>query len=108
MPQPFSEMFNLEQFWQEKEPRRNEFAESGTPMRVRPVTMMCGLRHRITVQSVPNSTKQPNLAASFKNKSVVAPHELYEQRGRDSGQEIGDWVQAESELTQKKGKTVAT
>ena len=35
-------------------------------------------------------------------------YELYEQRGRDGGQEIGDWLQAESELTQKKGKTVAT
>ena len=35
-------------------------------------------------------------------------YELYEQRGRDGGQEIGDWLQAESELTQKKGKTIAT
>jgi hypothetical protein len=35
-------------------------------------------------------------------------YELYEQRGRDGGHEIGDWLQAESELTQKKGKTVAT
>ncbi len=107
MPQPFSEMFNLEQFWQEKEHRRNETHESGTPMRVPPVTMMCDLRHRITVQSVRNSTKQPNLAVSFKNKSVVAPHELYEQRGRDDGHELDDWLQAESEVTQQKAKTVA-
>jgi len=35
-------------------------------------------------------------------------YELYEQRGRDDGQQLGDWLQAESELTQKKGKTVAT
>jgi hypothetical protein len=35
-------------------------------------------------------------------------YELYEQRGRDDGQQLGDWLQAESELAQKKGKTVAT
>lgn len=26
-------------------------------------------------------------------------YELYEQRGRDGGQELGDWLQAESEVT---------
>jgi DUF2934 family protein len=35
-------------------------------------------------------------------------HELYEQRGRDEGHELEDWLRAESEVTQKKGKTVAT
>jgi len=34
-------------------------------------------------------------------------HELYEQRGRDDGHELDDWLQAESEVTQQKGKTVA-
>jgi hypothetical protein len=97
----------LNSFGKKKNPAEMRIADSGTPMRVRPVTMMCGLRHRITVQSVPNSTKQPNLAASFKNKSVVAPHELYEQRGRDDGYELDDWLQAESEVTQQKAKTVA-
>jgi Protein of unknown function (DUF2934) len=33
-------------------------------------------------------------------------HELYEQRGRDDGHELDDWLQAESELTQRKAKTV--
>jgi len=34
-------------------------------------------------------------------------HELYEQRGRDDGHELDDWLQAESEVTQQKAKTVA-
>ena len=29
-------------------------------------------------------------------------YKLYEQRGRNDGQELGDWLQAESEVTQKK------
>ena len=34
-------------------------------------------------------------------------YELYEQRGRDNGHEVGDWLQAESELTRQKGKAVS-
>ncbi len=34
-------------------------------------------------------------------------YELYEQRGRDEGHELDDWLQAESEATQQKAKTVA-
>jgi len=34
-------------------------------------------------------------------------YELYEQRGRDEGHELDDWLQAESEVTQQKAKTVA-
>jgi hypothetical protein len=34
-------------------------------------------------------------------------YELYEQRGRDDGHELDDWLQAESELTKQKAKTVA-
>ena len=33
-------------------------------------------------------------------------HELYEQRGRDDRHELDDWLQAESEVTQQKAKTV--
>ena len=30
-------------------------------------------------------------------------YELYEQRGSDGGYEVSDWLQAESEVVQKKG-----
>jgi hypothetical protein len=33
-------------------------------------------------------------------------YELYEQRGRDEGHELDDWLQAESEMTKQKAKTV--
>lgn len=33
-------------------------------------------------------------------------HELYEQRGRDEGRELDDWLQAESEVTQQKAQGV--
>ena len=33
--------------------------------------------------------------------------ELYEQRGRNDGRELEDWLQAESEVTPQKTKTVA-
>lgn len=29
----------------------------------------------------------------------VRAHEIYEQRGRDEGHDIDDWLQAEAELT---------
>jgi hypothetical protein len=34
-------------------------------------------------------------------------NELYEQRGKDDGHELDDWLQAESEVTQPKAKTAA-
>lgn len=34
-------------------------------------------------------------------------YELYEQRGREDGHELDDWLQAESEVVPKKTKTVA-
>ena len=34
-------------------------------------------------------------------------YELYEQRGRDDGHELDDWLQAESEVTQHNAMTVA-
>jgi hypothetical protein len=34
-------------------------------------------------------------------------YELYEQRGRDDGHEIDDWLQAESEVVQQRSETIA-
>jgi Protein of unknown function (DUF2934) len=57
------------------------------------------------------SHQTPNLAVM---KSAPDLHEqirrrayqLYEQRGRIEGHELGDWLRAESEVTQKKAKAV--
>jgi len=32
-------------------------------------------------------------------------YELYEQRGKEDGRDLDDWLQAESDVTQKKAKT---
>ena len=34
-------------------------------------------------------------------------YELYEERGRHDGHGLDDWLQAESEVTQRKAKTAA-
>jgi hypothetical protein len=34
-------------------------------------------------------------------------YDLYEQRGREDGHDLEDWLQAESEVTQQKAMTVA-
>jgi hypothetical protein len=33
-------------------------------------------------------------------------YELYEERGKDGGHELADWLQAESEVTQPKSKAM--
>ena len=34
-------------------------------------------------------------------------HELFEQRGREEGHDLDDWLQAEAEVTQESAKTKA-
>jgi hypothetical protein len=34
-------------------------------------------------------------------------YELYEQRGREDGRDLDDWLQAQSEVTQKRATTAA-
>jgi hypothetical protein len=34
-------------------------------------------------------------------------YELYEQRGREDGHDLEDWLRAESEVTEKKARAVA-
>ena len=33
--------------------------------------------------------------------------ELYEERGREDGHELDDWLRAEEEITRKKARTIA-
>jgi hypothetical protein len=37
----------------------------------------------------------------------VRAHELFEQRGREEGHDLDDWLQAEAEVTQQSAKTKA-
>jgi DUF2934 family protein len=56
---------------------------------------------RQTPTHVPKST--PDLQEQIRRRA----YELYEQRGRDDGHQLEDWLRAESEVTQKKAKIVA-
>jgi hypothetical protein len=55
---------------------------------------------RQTPAQVTKST--PDLQEQIRRRA----YELYEQRGRNDGHELDDWLQAESEVTQR-AKTVA-
>jgi len=56
---------------------------------------------RQTPTQVTKST--PDLQEQIRRRA----YELYEQRGREDGHELDDWLQAESEVIQKKAKTAA-
>ena len=51
------------------------------------------------------STKSENLEQQIRNRA----YELYEERGREGGHELDDWLRAESEITpqQQKTRTIA-
>jgi len=46
-------------------------------------------------------------AAEVEEQIRCRAYQLYEQRGREEGNELDDWIRAESEVTQKKAKAVA-
>jgi hypothetical protein len=62
----------------------------------RPVASPRQTRTRLVMKSA------PDLAEQIRRRA----YELYEQRGRDEGQELGDWLRAQSELTQRKAKAI--
>ena len=58
--------------------------------------------------AIPNQrpTKVTKSTPDLQEQIRRRAHELYEQRGRDEGRELDDWLEAESELSQQKAKTV--
>ena len=52
-------------------------------------------------------TQVTKSAPDLQEQIRLRAYELYEQRGRDDGHGLDDWLQAESEVTQQKAKTVA-
>ena len=45
----------------------------------------------------------PNLEEQIRRRA----HELYEERGREDGHDMEDWLRAEAEITAKNAKTAA-
>jgi Protein of unknown function (DUF2934) len=48
------------------------------------------------------SEPRPNLEESIRRRA----YELYEQRGREDGHDVDDWVRAEAEVTHSAAKTM--
>jgi hypothetical protein len=46
-------------------------------------------------------------SAELNDRIRCRAYELYEQRGREDGHDLEDWLRAESELTQKDAKAAA-
>lgn len=52
------------------------------------------------------ATKQAvGFTADLQEQIRRRAYELYEQRGREDGRDLDDWLQAESEVTKKKART---
>lgn len=58
-----------------------------------------------TPQSTTRQTAE--FTAELQEQIRLRAYELYEQRGGEDGRDFDDWLQAESEVTQQKAKTVA-
>ena len=66
------------------------------------------MKHTPTMPSLLRATNPTTVSTSNLQEQIRRrAYELYEQRGRNDGHELNDWLQAESELTQPKSKTIA-
>ncbi len=54
-------------------------------------------------------TTNPTTASSSDLQEQIRrrAYELYEERGKDGGHDLADWLQAESEVTRQRSKAVA-
>jgi hypothetical protein len=56
----------------------------------------------------PDTTKQTTESSSELSEQIrCRAYDLYEQRGREDGHDLDDWLQAESETTHTNVKVVA-
>jgi hypothetical protein len=52
----------------------------------------------------PDVTSEPQ---ELEHEIRLRAQELYEERGREDGHELDDWLRAEEEITQKKAHIIA-
>lgn len=60
-----------------------------------------------TLTAVPIPNQQTKPTGELQEHIRQRAYELYEQHGRNSGHDLEDWLQAESELTQQKPSAIA-
>jgi outer membrane protein TolC len=57
--------------------------------------------------TLPTETLATESSVDIQEQLRRRAFELYEQRGREGGHDLDDWLQAESELVQQRTKAVA-
>ena len=57
--------------------------------------------------TLPMETRATESPVDIQEQVRRRAFELYEQRGREDGHDLDDWLQAESELVQQRTKAVA-
>ena len=60
-----------------------------------------------TTPTLVKAENQTEPAPEMLEQIRVRAHELFEQRGREEGHDLDDWLQAEAEVTQQSAKTKA-
>src|SRR5215469_8801464 len=79
-------------------------ASRHTPPAWNRITRMSAQR---TSSASRQSITQPGSSPEFLEQIRVRAYELFEQRGREAGHEVEDWLKAEAEVLQKTSKTTA-
>ncbi len=65
------------------------------------------MKHTSTMPSLLKATNPTTSTSDLQEQIRRRAYELYEQRGRNDGFELNDWLQAESEMTQQTSNTIA-
>jgi Protein of unknown function (DUF2934) len=60
-----------------------------------------------TEPNPPTVTQTTESTAKLQEQVRCRAYEIYEQRGREEGHDLDDWLQAESELVHQRTKAVA-
>jgi Protein of unknown function (DUF2934) len=58
--------------------------------------------------TLPTETRTTEPPVDIQEQVRRRAYELYEQRGREEGRDLDDWLQAESELIQRRTKAATT
>jgi len=77
-------------------------------MRAQPITLEATkMKAQRTTPTLVETENQTGPTPEMLERIRARAHELFEQRGREQGHDLDDWLQAEAELTQEKAKTKA-
>jgi len=65
------------------------------------------MKARRTAPNLVKAKNQTGPTPEMLEQIRARAHELFEQRGREQGHDLDDWLQAEADVTQQRAKTKA-